>query len=196
MKTIADNFDISILLVHHTRKSGSSDPFATISGTTGLSGGVDGSMVMLKPERQDNMATLNITGRFMNSLRSRATSTAQQQSCSRFCPKSRSCPSSSPTPFPGCSILQPPFWNRTMASDTEMSALAKHVKSIWSASRRPMTIVTIPPRASRHRHYRHSKIADATTASACERQFVCNYNLHQILYSAKTISKADRFCFE
>lgn len=65
MKTIADNFDISILLVHHTRKSGSSDPFATISGTTGLSGGVDGSMVMLKPERQDSMATLNITGRDM-----------------------------------------------------------------------------------------------------------------------------------
>lgn len=65
MKTIADNFDISILLVHHTRKSGSSDPFATISGTTGLSGGVDGSMVLLKPERQDNMATLSVTGRDM-----------------------------------------------------------------------------------------------------------------------------------
>lgn len=65
MKTIADNFDISILLVHHTRKSGSSDPFATISGTTGLSGGVDGSMVLLKPERQDSMATLSITGRDM-----------------------------------------------------------------------------------------------------------------------------------
>lgn len=65
MKTIADNFDISILMVHHTRKSGAADPFATISGTTGLSGGVDGSMVMLKPDRQDNLATLYVTGRDM-----------------------------------------------------------------------------------------------------------------------------------
>ena len=63
MKSIADRFGITILLVHHTRKSGAADPFALISGTTGLSGGVDGSLVMVKADRQDNLATLYATGR-------------------------------------------------------------------------------------------------------------------------------------
>ena len=63
MKSIADRFGITILLVHHTRKSGAADPFNLISGTTGLSGGVDGSMVMIKADRQDNLATLYATGR-------------------------------------------------------------------------------------------------------------------------------------
>jgi len=63
MKSIADRFSITILLVHHTRKSGSADPFALISGTTGLSGGADGSMVMIKADRRDKLATLYITGR-------------------------------------------------------------------------------------------------------------------------------------
>ena len=63
MKSIADRFGITILLVHHTRKSGAADPFSTISGTTGLSGGVDGSLVMIKDERMDNRAKLYITGR-------------------------------------------------------------------------------------------------------------------------------------
>ena len=49
--------------MHHTRKSGAADPFALISGTTGLSGGVDGSLVMVKADRQDNLATLYATGR-------------------------------------------------------------------------------------------------------------------------------------
>ena len=63
MKSLADRFGITILLVHHTRKAGAADPFSMISGTTGLSGGVDGSLVMLKDERMDNRAKLYITGR-------------------------------------------------------------------------------------------------------------------------------------
>lgn len=63
MKSIADRFGITILLVHHTRKAGANDPFAMISGTTGLSGGVDGSLVLLKPDRQDHHAILYATGR-------------------------------------------------------------------------------------------------------------------------------------
>ena len=63
MKSLADRFGITILLVHHTRKAGAADPFSTISGTTGLSGGVDGSLVMLKDERMDNRAKLYTTGR-------------------------------------------------------------------------------------------------------------------------------------
>jgi len=63
MKSLADRFNITILLVHHTRKAGASDPFSLISGTTGLSGGVDGSLVMIKDDRMDNRAKLYITGR-------------------------------------------------------------------------------------------------------------------------------------
>ncbi len=63
MKSLADRFGITILLVHHTRKAGAADPFSMISGTTGLSGGVDGSLVMIKDERMDNRAKLYITGR-------------------------------------------------------------------------------------------------------------------------------------
>ena len=63
MKSLADRFGITILLDHHTRKAGAADPFSTISGTTGLSGGVDGSLVMIKDERLDNRAKLYITGR-------------------------------------------------------------------------------------------------------------------------------------
>ena len=63
LRTLADRFGITILLVHHTRKAGANDPFAMISGTTGLSGGVDGSLVLLKPDRQDHHAILYVTGR-------------------------------------------------------------------------------------------------------------------------------------
>ena len=63
MKSLADRFNITILLVHHTRKAGAADPFSMISGTTGLSGGVDGSLVMIKDERMDNHAKLFVTGR-------------------------------------------------------------------------------------------------------------------------------------
>ena len=63
MKSLADRFGITILLVHHTRKAGAADPFSMISGTTGLSGGVDGSLVMIKDERMDNRAKLYVTGR-------------------------------------------------------------------------------------------------------------------------------------
>jgi len=63
LKVIADRFGITILLVHHTRKMESDDPFAMISGTTGLTGAVDGSMVLLRPDRRKAEAILHITGR-------------------------------------------------------------------------------------------------------------------------------------
>lgn len=53
---------ITLLLVHHTRKLGSDDPFDEISGSTGLTGAADTSMV-LKRERNQPNATLHITGR-------------------------------------------------------------------------------------------------------------------------------------
>ena len=48
LKRLAEKLNICILLVHHTRKNRDSDPFNMISGTTGISGCVDGSMVLMK----------------------------------------------------------------------------------------------------------------------------------------------------
>lgn len=63
IKSLADRFGVTILLVHHTRKAGAADPFAMVSGTTGLTGGVDGLIVLIKDERMDNRAKLYATGR-------------------------------------------------------------------------------------------------------------------------------------
>lgn len=41
MKALADKLEITIVVVHHTRKCADSDPFNMISGSTGLSGCVD-----------------------------------------------------------------------------------------------------------------------------------------------------------
>ena len=65
LKNIADEFNITILLVHHTRKEESSDAFNMISGTTGLLGCADGALVLQKPSRLSSEATLDVTGREM-----------------------------------------------------------------------------------------------------------------------------------
>ena len=51
LKILADKLGIVILLVHHTRKCSDSDPFNMISGSTGLSGCVDGGMVLVETKR-------------------------------------------------------------------------------------------------------------------------------------------------
>jgi RecA-family ATPase len=63
LKKFADNHNICILIVHHTRKQGADDSFDTISGTNGLLGAADGGFVMQKEKRTDNKATLEIIGR-------------------------------------------------------------------------------------------------------------------------------------
>lgn len=63
LKRIADQFLITVLVVHHTRKTGSSDSFNMISGTTGILGCADGALVLKKSSRQEDTATLEVTGR-------------------------------------------------------------------------------------------------------------------------------------
>ena len=63
LKSIADRFNITILVVHHTRKEESEDAFNMISGTNGLMGCADGAMVLQKPSRIGKTATLDVTGR-------------------------------------------------------------------------------------------------------------------------------------
>ena len=71
LKSIADAFNITVLLVHHTRKEESGDAFNMISGTTGLLGCADGALVLQKPSRLSPEATLDVTGREMADLQLR-----------------------------------------------------------------------------------------------------------------------------
>lgn len=63
LKQFADELSISILLVHHLRKQGDSDPLNKLSGTTGISGAVDAVFVLDKDKRNENKANLLCTGR-------------------------------------------------------------------------------------------------------------------------------------
>ena len=71
LKAIADRFNITILVVHHTRKEESEDAFNMISGTNGLMGCADGAMVLQKPSRIGKSATLDVTGRELADLQLR-----------------------------------------------------------------------------------------------------------------------------
>ena len=63
IKKLAEELKITILLVHHLRKQGDSDPFNMLSGTNGLAGGVDTMFVLDKSKRCSNNATLYCSGR-------------------------------------------------------------------------------------------------------------------------------------
>lgn len=63
MKQLADELEISILIVHHLRKQGDGDPLNKISGTTGISGAMDAIFVLDKSKRNADTATLVCTGR-------------------------------------------------------------------------------------------------------------------------------------
>ena len=63
LKQIADDKNIAIVIVHHTRKMPDNDPFNTISGTMGLLGAADGAFILEKDKRTENTARLSITGR-------------------------------------------------------------------------------------------------------------------------------------
>ena len=63
LKALADKLEIAITFVHHTRKCKDTDPFNMISGSTGLSGCVDGSMVLIESKRGSRTAKLHCVGR-------------------------------------------------------------------------------------------------------------------------------------
>jgi len=60
LKGLADQHHIAIILVHHLRKMGDSDPFQRVSGTTGLTGAVDTTFVL---EKAPDGARLHVRGR-------------------------------------------------------------------------------------------------------------------------------------
>lgn len=63
LKSLADKLEVAIVVVHHTRKCSDNDPFNMISGSTGISGCVDGSMVLIENKRGSRNAKLFCVGR-------------------------------------------------------------------------------------------------------------------------------------
>ena len=63
LKRYAMRFNVCIILVHHTRKEVSDDPFDMISGTKGIYAAADGAFVLTKDKRTSANAALLVTGR-------------------------------------------------------------------------------------------------------------------------------------
>ena len=59
---LSKKFAIALVIVHHTRKATADDPVELVSGTLGLTGGVDGVMV-LRRQRGQADAFLYVTGK-------------------------------------------------------------------------------------------------------------------------------------
>jgi hypothetical protein len=62
MASMARQYGVTILIVHHARKMAAEDAFDTVSGSTGLTGAADGSLVLMRARGQAD-AILHATGR-------------------------------------------------------------------------------------------------------------------------------------
>lgn len=68
LKAFADRHGLLLLLVHHLRKmKDEADPHNQISGTNGILGAADTSLVLMKEKKMDHTATLSVTGRDVES---------------------------------------------------------------------------------------------------------------------------------
>ena len=64
LKKFADQHNIAVVLVTHTRKSiDPTDPFANITGTFGVAGAADDMIVLTKEKRSDTLTKMSVTGR-------------------------------------------------------------------------------------------------------------------------------------
>lgn len=64
LKKFADQRNISVILVTHTRKGiDPTDPFANITGTYGVAGAADDMIVLTKEKRSDTLTKMSVTGR-------------------------------------------------------------------------------------------------------------------------------------
>ena len=62
LKAVADEYQVPVLVVHHTRKAQADDFLETVSGTHGLAGAAD-TVLVLKRSRGRADAELHVTGR-------------------------------------------------------------------------------------------------------------------------------------
>ena len=63
IKQFADDNDICLMVVHHSRKQPSKDIFDMISGTNGLLGAADGGFMFHRDKRTSSEGVLDVTGR-------------------------------------------------------------------------------------------------------------------------------------
>ena len=63
LREITDKYELTLLLIHHTRKMNDDDPLNMLSGSTGLTGSVDGILVLQKEKRISNKAIITIANR-------------------------------------------------------------------------------------------------------------------------------------
>ena len=64
LRTLTNRYDgITLMLIHHTRKMYDADPLFTVTGSTGLTGAVDGIWVLDKEKRAENKAILSVLNR-------------------------------------------------------------------------------------------------------------------------------------
>jgi len=61
LKELSDQFRVSVLMVHHTRKAAAEDVLDTVNGSTGLNGAADGTLIMTSG--RDDRAVLYVVGR-------------------------------------------------------------------------------------------------------------------------------------
>lgn len=62
-KALADRCNVCLLVIHHLRKMPDEDPFNRLSGTNGLTGAADGTIILIRQKRQEGTALLTATGR-------------------------------------------------------------------------------------------------------------------------------------
>lgn len=63
LKELADRCNVCLLVIHHLRKMPDEDPFNRLSGTNGLIGAADGTIILIRQKRQEGTALLTATGR-------------------------------------------------------------------------------------------------------------------------------------
>ncbi len=63
LKNFADQHHLTVLVIHHLRKMKDDDPLNRISGTTGIAGAADGTLVLIRSKRSESGAVLHCTGR-------------------------------------------------------------------------------------------------------------------------------------
>ncbi|MFI5913733.1 AAA family ATPase [Dactylosporangium sp. NPDC051541] len=62
IKKVADHYGIAVLMVHHVRKAASEDFLSEVSGTNGIAGAADATLVLKRPRGQAD-GVLHVTGR-------------------------------------------------------------------------------------------------------------------------------------
>lgn len=68
LKALADQNGVCLLVIHHLRKMPDDDPMNRLSGTNGLNGAADGTLILDRPDRQNKNAVLTATGRDIEDL--------------------------------------------------------------------------------------------------------------------------------